>query len=452
MNEKDIVLAHLSDIHFYEFNSSSGQFDLNEDLRNELERDAEELVQRFDHVNGIVVTGDIAFSGITEEYNIAKQWLEGLRRILDSPGQNIWSIPGNHDVHRPTIEGSLNIPNMHNELRTVDTRRIDETLVRYLGHSDGDLLFEAIKNYNSFANPYGCVITRLRPFWLHDLELNDGSFLRLAGLNSTLVSDASDDQRSNLLVLGERQSLLLNRNGVTYLAMCHHPADWLRDEEAVTDNLIKRAAIQLFGHKHTFHHRKVTETGNESLIVSAGAVHPSRKEVDWQPRYNFISISVVENNNQRQLEVKVWPRIYTAEKRFAADFTTNGSDHRISHINIGAWNGKTLPERHSVHEVIIGTTSGTHMATVPQATHIVEEAIMENERLLVYRFFSLSYPQIVRIAVDLDLLRTEDRGANETDLLNRFYTRAKAANRLAELWQRVKESGSDDQLQGNPFL
>ena len=453
MESSEIILIHLSDIHFYDFNTANGQVDLNEDLRNELERDAERLAQEIGHVDGILVTGDIAFGGKFEQYAVATQWLDGLRRLIGSPAQNIWTIPGNHDIYRPVIKDSLHIPDMHGRLRSVDIRDIDSQLLAYLGHSDGDLLFTPIANYNTFAAPYGCTSTRLRPYWEHDLHLNDGSYLRLLGLNSVIISDESDDQKANKLILGEKQSKPHNFDGVTYLALCHHPFDWLRDQDPASDNLMSRTAIQLFGHKHTLRHRKVTNATSESLVIAAGAVHPSRKEDDWKPRYNFMSVCVAGHANRRNLEVKVWPRIYNEYNKFVADrHPDTGSSDFIYQINLNSWNGKKPPVTRSTHEQLINPTSEQGISLDNGMLTMNKDTAMENERILVYRFFSLSYPQSIRIAIALDLLKDEDRGAGETELLNRFYARAKLAGKLADLWNLVEQNYSDGQILRNPFV
>lgn len=74
MNEPDqqpLKFLHLSDIHFRR-EVSGGVYDPDNDLRNELERDAEREVRTKPHrIDGILVTGDIAFAGIKDEFDVA---------------------------------------------------------------------------------------------------------------------------------------------------------------------------------------------------------------------------------------------------------------------------------------------------------------------------------------------------------------------------------------------
>ena len=59
-----LVFIHLSDIHF----SKPGKlFDLDSELRNQLELDVQRMTKNFEGgANGILVCGDIAFSGSTK--------------------------------------------------------------------------------------------------------------------------------------------------------------------------------------------------------------------------------------------------------------------------------------------------------------------------------------------------------------------------------------------------
>jgi hypothetical protein len=55
------TFLHLSDIHFRR--NANTPYDSFKDLRDELERDADEVAKRFGGVQGILISGDIAFSG-----------------------------------------------------------------------------------------------------------------------------------------------------------------------------------------------------------------------------------------------------------------------------------------------------------------------------------------------------------------------------------------------------
>lgn len=85
---------HLSDIHF---NASSGAtvHDLDADVRNELVRDATALSKAIGSPAGVLVTGDVAFSGQCAEYERAASWLLEFCRAVGCPEENVWVVPGN---------------------------------------------------------------------------------------------------------------------------------------------------------------------------------------------------------------------------------------------------------------------------------------------------------------------------------------------------------------------
>jgi 3',5'-cyclic AMP phosphodiesterase CpdA len=75
--------------------------DADSDLRNELERDLRTVRStRIQRLDGIVISGDVAFGGQPEEFAFARGWIEKIRELLDCVKTGIMTIPGNHDVDR----------------------------------------------------------------------------------------------------------------------------------------------------------------------------------------------------------------------------------------------------------------------------------------------------------------------------------------------------------------
>jgi hypothetical protein len=95
-----LVFLHLSDIHFQR--NAGSTYDPHVGLRNELELDIKNFTAAtFKHVNGILITGDVAYSGHPDEYAYARTWIEKIAGILKLiPGEDVFVIPGNHDIQR----------------------------------------------------------------------------------------------------------------------------------------------------------------------------------------------------------------------------------------------------------------------------------------------------------------------------------------------------------------
>lgn len=434
-----IQLLHLSDIHFRR-GHTGGVHDLDHDIRNELVRDVAKLRNDLGLFTATVVTGDIAFAGKREEYEYADEWLRDVGRAAGVPEELVWSTPGNHDVDRSIVDNEDLILVVHNRLRECPNESLDEEIRKFFDKSAiaRELLFRPFAEYNRFATKFGCALTPEKPFWQQRLILNDGSSLMVRGLNSTLVSDARDNDLTHKLVLGAFQSVCPREDGVAYLTLCHHPPDWLRDGEEVEANLNARVAVQLFGHKHKHRVRRV----DESLCLTAGATHPSRVESRWQPRYNAIALVVTNTaEGTRQLSVSIYPRVWSDEtKQFVPDAQFHG---RTYNLPMPTWSPPTTNA--SGNETLPFDPAG-NAATAIQ----VENREMDKARRLAYRFLTLPYHKQMEVAQKLALISDEDRGVSDDILFSRFFQRARDRGLLRELWTNV-ELGHNAPESPNPF-
>ena len=145
-------------------------------------------------------------------------------------------MPGNHDVDRRVASASKITRTLHDSLRKASIGDLDTELREICcdPQSAGALL-APLREYNAFASRYECSISAKKPFWERDIVLDCGTTLRLRGLCSVLVSDANDEKGK--LILGVGQASVPRTNGVEYLTLCHHPPDWLLDQESVVDHL-----------------------------------------------------------------------------------------------------------------------------------------------------------------------------------------------------------------------
>jgi len=443
-------LLHLSDIHFSR--GESDVYDPDSDLRNELERDVERLWRaKLERIDGILVTGDIAFAGHKDEFDIASAWLEKLCDFLGCARDDVWTVPGNHDVDRRVIDDSETLRTYHEKLRgTID---IDGQIRAYMRDTIAQrVLFEAITHYNNFAARFDCDFKAARPYWEQDKILNDGSTLRLRGLNTTLISSRSDDTAANKLILGSIQSTPRTIDGVTYLTLCHHPPQWLRDEDQVNQNLDTRVRVHLFGHKH----KQNLQLINNSVRIIAGAVHPNRREPNWQPRYNLISLSVSGVGDDRKLDIVVYLRVWSNDENvFKADYDVNGSEERSYALKLETWypptqNSQAISAERPTGspDLSINVEQDTTEAISPQTQ---ESKLMNKARRLAYRFYSLPYDARIDVVQRLHLIREDDEGLQGNELFNRLLHRAKEEDKLSQLWDVVQEAHGDRLYSHNPF-
>lgn len=78
---------------------------IHDDVKRELIADATEVVAALpqSESKGILVTGDVAFSGKTEQYDAAGKWLDALAEGIGCSIHQVQMVPGNHDVDRDKL-------------------------------------------------------------------------------------------------------------------------------------------------------------------------------------------------------------------------------------------------------------------------------------------------------------------------------------------------------------
>jgi predicted MPP superfamily phosphohydrolase len=295
-------LLHLSDIHFRGYGNG---WDDDADYRGELLRDVERLVGE-NRIDGILVGGDIAWSGQPQEFADAREWLEQLTDVCRCPLAQVWMVPGNHDVEWARADGDIST-HFRDSVRACEDNNLDAHLRhRFVEDPLGHVLIEPLMNYNAFASDWGCRTTAAEPGWTDTVLEVDGRALQLCGLNSALASDRDDSKADarRRLVLGTRQCKIARSPNTVHVVLCHHPPDWLRDWERVAPYL-RRAHLVLFGHEHTYDTACVAP--KRTVHVFAGAVGPEPGD-DCVPTFNLITLAADSDELQVTIEPRIWDR------------------------------------------------------------------------------------------------------------------------------------------------
>lgn len=449
-SEQAVVLIHLSDIHFNKTITGTA-YDLDEDLRNELERDSVRVKDTAGQVQGVLITGDIGFSGAPEEYQTALAWLEAYCSMVGCPSENVWCTPGNHDVDRDAIDDSALAQTLRRDLRPSEPSEVDSWIQKFsLDAPAAEVLYSPIANYNQeFASKFGCQIDAENPFWEHNLTLNDGSVLRLHGVNSALVSDKNDNNANSKLIVGGAQGQVRSEDGVEYVILCHHPPSWLVDRDQRTDCWNARVGLQLFGHKHRDRISRI----DQSVVVVAGAANPDRREPDWKPAYNVLRIWVAGEGASRKLMVEVYPRVWNeAEAQFQADYDSKGSEVRSYARSINEWQPSvTVSVPEPPMEASAASRPRSENGPPTEDNGSSSEYMMDDARRLTYRFLTLPFRKRMAVSLGLELIEDGDGGLQDADLFRRVFRRAREKGLLEGLWQKVAAAhGLSDEE--NPYV
>src|SRR5260370_4053869 len=91
---KPLVFVHLSDIHFNK--KWCDHYDLDQDIRDQLEKDVVGMRKRLGDADGILITGDVAFRGKKDDYDVAVALLKAMCALARFKEQRGLCISGHH--------------------------------------------------------------------------------------------------------------------------------------------------------------------------------------------------------------------------------------------------------------------------------------------------------------------------------------------------------------------
>lgn len=436
------LFVHLSDIHF---NAKDGVLaDENTAARRMLLDDLQQCVEQFGAPDAVLVTGDIAFSGKGPEYEVATRFLEQVTEVLGIERGKVQVVPGNHDVDRGRVIGSIRA--VHEDLRGRTGAGLQHMLEEYLLKDSTDPLFANMKEYQEFATQYECNVDGSKPFWDTFWRLGADATLVMRGLTTSLVSDGGD-AKANLIVGTIQTSMAALDNNPIGMTLGHHPIDWWLDGDEAGQKLRNYVSLRLWGHKHEFNASVV----DDCLEITAGAVNPER-DGSWFPKYNWLRLTLLEEfGDDPKLQVEYWKRVL--------DPTANeyGSDSKA-----GGWlpDTKSLPlptfarrrPKVLVNQEATGDTSdetpneessvsveAQEAADEAERTIVVEEGgELSQARAVLYSLSRLGYVDRQRILIKFDLLQESDRTSDPHDVLVRAVRDVAARGQLQEFSDAVK--------------
>jgi hypothetical protein len=442
-----MLMLHISDIHF-KHGEVGEPDDPNRGLRDDMIQDVKYMRKRLRSPGMVLLSGDIAYAGRKEEYDFAYSWLEN--ELCPAAGcaiEDVLSIPGNHDVDL-RAEAGPGFKAARRDLRATKAGEIDDELRTWLRDpSSSQILFSPLENYNrhfaakllcaigpyNIKGPDGKVVPNVsKPFVTRDVELNDGSLLRLWGFNSVLVSDLSDAENSMLVDPAAAQ--ITRADNVAHLVMCHHPFNWIKNRGAFQDRMDGVVQLQLFGHEHT----ERVEENKYFVRIRAGALQPERDTPGWKPGYNWIDASTADVDGHRKLIVKVWVRGHEVD-HFIAIPDRNQNEVRENSFDLPAWR---RPEQAAEVE----KNKDVVVESIPQALELpmVEPAKPVTVRSVATKIFRLKEPEQRRLIAKMKLDETGDNELKDYEVAVAAVRRAAHRGQLGRLDREIDAILADE--------
>jgi hypothetical protein len=385
------------------------------------------LKGRLGPANLVAVSGDVAFAGQPEEFEFATDWLKQACDACGADFRNVFVVPGNHDVDRKVADEDL-VQLIHDDIKGTPDHGVDAKIRKYLTKPDSRaLLYQSLEAYNVFAQQFFCdMLPPERTRVNRTFQLNDGSTLKLWGVNSAFLSSAAD--KKDDLFVDPATFQITRQAGTVNMVVTHHHPTWLRQQQRVEDHYGAVAPIQLFGHVHT---NRILRDEN-FLRFTASALHPDPTERNPEPGYNLLRGEVEREGGQRRLHVKAYVRMWQeSPAQFRAKMC--GDEMFFEHwIKLEPWEAS--------HVADAPHTTNPEAAEIERSDPSPNVETMSVLRELGIRFYRLTFSQKSEIAGRLELLEDEDMSAPDFERFRRVFIRAGERKKLADLKRAIEEA------------
>jgi len=298
-----LVLLHLSDIHFE--SSSDHAYQRKENIRNAIQNIDSEIEHCI-----LIISGDIAYSGLEKEYEVATQFIKFLideiKKLWDC-SISIALVPGNHDCNFTKDQQIRNI--VIEQILEGKTEITDKIIDECTSVQDNYFTFESsIVKYerkNAFDKLFLTNIELIKKFNISFKLFNTSWLSKKHEKQSELIFPIS------LLESNEEKADLV-------ISIVHHPFNWLDADNAaiIKQNIEKNSDIILSGHEHNkSSYVKSGKTGINSTYFEAGVFqdkeNPNKSEfnvllIDLKAKKIKIFDFLWENNIYKQITESQW--------------------------------------------------------------------------------------------------------------------------------------------------
>jgi DNA repair exonuclease SbcCD nuclease subunit/molybdopterin-guanine dinucleotide biosynthesis protein len=282
-----LLLLHLSDIHITNQRSANSILSRAKDIAAAISSIAPSCDACM-----IIVSGDIAYSGRTDEYILAKEFFDGLKRELTHRISGcvlyLFFTPGNHDCDFSLSDSIREMIITHYSPSTFDSNMLENC------HS-------VQKSYDEFASSMGV-----------EKEKNEGvknildvkvvklgdQIIEIRLINSALLSTLHEKQGA---LFYPTHLVSFSSTQVTppqlIISVLHHPYNWFESTNArsLRDALESTSDIILTGHEHEEDDYKKTRSNGEEVEYIEGSVLQ-----DPQQNHSQFNALVIDLEGQSQ--------------------------------------------------------------------------------------------------------------------------------------------------------
>ena len=290
-----IALIHLTDIHFRKG-------------RNPI---SDRVVQLATAINSVdptcslyllVVSGDVAFSGLDEEYALALEFFNTLAHRLRVMNPSVEvryvSIPGNHDCLLPQSETVLRDALIQGIFVHNETSKLGREAVL-------SKLLDAQKSYFEFHKTLQNGNTKWNGLYEVVSIPHENETIQLNLYNTALLSRRSEAQgKLHLPTKRFAEEIAISEDATLVLSVFHHSYWWLESNAAVSfrKHIEATSDIALCGHQHHQHNfSSLNASGERILYLEGGAL----QDEGFAARSVFsVLVFDFENRQQQSTQMK----------------------------------------------------------------------------------------------------------------------------------------------------
>ena len=334
-----ILIIHLSDLH------AKGNNTWNKDRQQKL---VESLNEFRGKVEGclIIFSGDIAYSGLEEQYCYASNALDNIRiqvsRKFNIKEIPIFVVPGNHDVDYKKIN------------------RDGKEILKQIQEREGmiDFIEEELKAEESFFR----FAKKIKSPWqdkqfcsIYIKQYN----LKINLINTAIFSMLETDKGYHYfpkeyfkkLFISEKQS----KKAIVISIMHHHP-EWMHEDIKLEfeENILESTSILILGHEHKMSTKSLTwDKKGKLVIIAGGTLHGN---TDEESSYNLILLDNSSNKlkttmlqweNKHHMYVPVHKQENTWEYKYCSRKNIKPNIHYLNYLledNKQTWLGNSFLE------------------------------------------------------------------------------------------------------------
>lgn len=279
----------------------------------------------------IIISGDTAFSGSSEEYEIAFDFLtEIVSGITSTKKVDIILIAGNHDC----------------EFRTMDTE-IREIVINSI-KNDSDVTSEKLskvvvqKNYSNFSEVFQSdwentvLVEEDILSKIIKIKIGFNEFIKINLFNTSWCSSLNEKPGEMFMPINMLSHVIYDKEAILNLSLIHHPTHWLEPnnkrefDKILTDN----SDMIISGHEHNNSIKTSVDSFGHTFYVEGSVLQENSDEKI--SGFNLINICRSKQKLEIELTQLNWDnqsKMYNVSEDYTTELETKVK--RVNNINVG---------------------------------------------------------------------------------------------------------------------